>query len=99
MAHKVVELVALDKSYKWSGVSDLQRKLKKYIGGEKGEIYLLSCFFILSFIVTYFYFYKGYFKVGFDDIVHFQVFESITNAFENHRLPPLVNHLMECTHG
>lgn len=33
MAHKVVELVALDKSYKWSGVSDLQRKLKKYIGG------------------------------------------------------------------
>ena len=35
MAHKVVELVALDKSYKWSGVSDLQRKLKKYIGGRK----------------------------------------------------------------
>lgn len=66
-------------------------KLRKYMEGEKGEIYLLSCFFILSFIVTYFYFYKDYFKVGFDDIVHFQVFESIANAFENHRLPPLVN--------
>lgn len=68
----------------------MQIKLKN-MWGEKREIYLLSCFFILSFTVTYFYFYKGYFKVGFDDIVHFQVFESIANAFENHRLPPLVN--------
>lgn len=69
----------------------MKLKIKNHIAVEEGECFLIFCFFMLSFIVTYFYFYKGYFKAGFDDIVHFQVFESITKALENQRLPPLIN--------
>lgn len=49
------------------------------------------CFFLIALTINYFYFYKGFFKAGFDDIVHFQAYESVIKAFKVWRLPPVIN--------
>lgn len=65
------------------------KKYQKIFIENRYFIYFLYLFISLG--INYFYFYKGYFKVGFDDLIHFQAFESVVEAFRNLRLPPVVN--------
>lgn len=57
----------------------------------KNKYLVIFLYLFISLGINYFYFYEGYFKVGFDDLVHFQAFESVVEAFNNLRLPPIIN--------